>query len=235
MESRKSRLDRFVSSKTGINRRDVRLLVAKKRILINSVPATDINQVIGQFDHIQLDEQVLQNNQAVYVMLNKPTGVVSATVDNQHRTVLDLLPQYPNTNLHIVGRLDLNSSGLLLLTNNGEWSRKVTSPEHKVTKRYLVTLEKPITKEYAPAFAEGMYFPFENITTQPAKLIQTGDNEAVVHLTEGKYHQIKRMFGRFRNPVLKLHRLSIGELMLDQQLQPGEYRELTQEEVSLLA
>ncbi|MCP4596807.1 16S rRNA pseudouridine(516) synthase [Neptuniibacter sp.] len=235
MESRKSRLDRFISVHTGINRRDVRLLIAQKRILINSEPATDINQVIGQFDQISLDDELLQNNQPIYIMMHKPVGVVSATVDEQHKTVLDLLDCDNKEQLHIVGRLDLNTSGLLLLTNNGEWSRNLTSPEHKVAKRYHVTLENPITDDYAPAFAAGMYFPFEDITTQPAELVKTGEREAQVSLTEGKYHQIKRMFGRFRNPVIGLHREAIGGLELDCGLAPGESRELTMEEVELLS
>ncbi len=235
MESRKSRLDRFISAKTDFNRRDVRLLIAQKRILINSEPATHINQVIGQFDSISFDDRLLQNNHPIYIMMNKPVGVVSATVDEQHKTVLDLLDCENKEQLHIVGRLDLNTSGLLLLTNNGEWSRKLTSPEHKVVKRYQVTLENPITDEYAPAFTAGMYFPFEDITTQPAELIKTGEREVQVSLTEGKYHQIKRMFGRFRNPVIGLHREAIGGLELDSGLAPGESRELTMEEVELLS
>jgi 16S rRNA pseudouridine516 synthase len=234
MQSKKNRLDRFISVQTGINRKDVRLLLAKKRIKVNGTLASDINQVVGQFDKIELDDKVLQDNQAIYLMLHKPVGVVSATKDDQHKTVLDLLPpEYKG--LHITGRLDLNSSGLILLTNNGEWSSALTSPDKKVAKVYEVTLEKPLTNEYIQAFADGMYFAYEEITTRPAQLEIISEYVARVSLEEGRYHQIKRMFGRFRNQVLKLHRLSIGALILDNSLAPGESRQLTLKELASLS
>jgi 16S rRNA pseudouridine516 synthase len=161
-------------------------------------------------------------------MMNKPIGVVSATKDEQHKTVMDLLVEKNiNTDdLHVVGRLDLNSSGLLLLTNDGDWSRALMSPEKKVAKVYEVTLENPITDECIQAFANGMYFSYEDITTKPAQLEKLSECVAKVTLEEGRYHQIKRMFGRFRNPVLALHRVSIGEIKLDTDLAPGECRSI---------
>ena len=161
-------------------------------------------------------------------MMNKPIGVVSATKDEQHKTVMDLLVEKNiNTDdLHIVGRLDLHSSGLLLLTNDGDWSRALMSPEKKVAKVYEVTLENPITDECIQAFANGMYFSYEDITTKPAQLEKLSECVAKVTLEEGRYHQIKRMFGRFRNPVLALHRVSIGEIELDDGLAPGESRSI---------
>ena len=131
--------------------------------------------------------------------------------------------------------MDLNSSGLLLLTNHGEWSRSLTSPEKKVSKVYEVRVEKPVNEECIRAFAEGIYFPFEDITTLPAGLEKLSDTLVRVSLMEGKYHQIKRMFGRFRNPVLALHRVSIGSLQLDSELQPGDSRELTADEIERLS
>ncbi len=234
MQSNKHRLDRFISVTTGINRKHVRLLLAQKRILVNGNSAKDTNQVIGQFDKIELDQQILQNQKPIYLMVHKPVGVVSATKDNQHKTIIDILPSNYQ-NLHICGRLDLNSSGLLLLTNDGEWSRALTSPENKIEKVYEVMLENSLTEEYAPAFAKGMYFSYEGITTRPATLEVVSENIARVTLEEGRYHQIKRMFGRFRNPVVKLHRISIGPIVLDSTLALGEYRELTQKELQQLS
>jgi len=234
MQSNKHRLDRFISVTTGINRKHVRLLLAQKRILINGEPASEINQVIGQFDKVELDNQVLQNQKPIYLMVHKPVGVVSATKDDRHKTIIDTLPSNYQV-LHICGRLDLNSSGLLLLTNDGEWSRALTSPENKIEKVYEVTLKNPLTEEYAPAFAKGMYFSYEDITTRPATLEVVSENIARVTLEEGRYHQIKRMFGRFRNPVIKLHRVSIGAIMLCSTLAPGEYRELTHKEFEQLS
>lgn len=168
-------------------------------------------------------------------MLNKPVGVVCATVDKHHKTVIDLLEHPSKDELHIVGRLDLNTSGLVLLTNDSRWSERLMSPEHKVAKKYLVKLEQPITKEqsqrYIEAFAKGMYFGFEDITTLPARLMIIDEYNVEIKLFEGKYHQIKRMFGRFQNPVIGLHRESVGSLVLDENLAVGESRSLTTDEV----
>lgn len=232
MQSKRARLDRFISHHLGINRKYVRLMLAQKRVSVDGVAACNIDQPVDEFSRIAVDGQVLQANTPAYVMLNKPVGVVSATKDEQHRTVIDLLEREDKASLHIVGRLDLNSSGLLLLTNDGRWSRELTSPHNKVTKVYQVTLENPISEEYIAAFEEGMYFAYENIITQPAKLEILSEYVAKVSLTEGRYHQIKRMFGRFRNPVLQLHRTSIGALLLDPELAPSHSRDLTAHETT---
>ncbi|SIT03144.1 16S rRNA pseudouridine(516) synthase [Neptunomonas antarctica] len=232
MQSKRGRLDRYLSVKVNINRKDVRLMLAQQRVCVDGRVAIDIDQAINEFSHITLDDQILQANMATYVMMNKPVGVVSATKDEQHRTVIDLLDRPDRAGLHIVGRLDLNSSGLLLLTNDGRWSSGLTSPDKKVTKVYRVTLENPLSQEYIEAFAAGMYFAYEDITTRPALLEIITDKVAQVSLTEGRYHQIKRMFGRFRNPVLQLHRISVGPLLLDPALAPGESRELTAHEIT---
>ncbi|MGY8869980.1 MAG: pseudouridine synthase [Pseudomonadales bacterium] len=231
MQSKRGRLDRFLSSHLSMNRKDVRLFLAQKRVSVDGVIALNIDQPVDEFSHIVLDNQlVLQAHEPVYIMMHKPIGVVSATKDDQHRTVIDLLDRPDKATLHIVGRLDLNTSGLLLLTNDGRWSRQLTSPENKVTKSYKVTLQNSLTEEYIKAFTQGMYFSYENITTEPAGLEIISEYVAHVDLTEGRYHQIKRMFGRFRNPVLQLHRMSIGYLSLDSALQPGESRDLTPQE-----
>jgi 16S rRNA pseudouridine516 synthase len=236
VQSKKSRLDRFLSVKTGTPKGDIRLLLAQKRVQVDGRVATDAQQVIDQFSHIALDGEILQSNIRRYVMLNKPVGVVSATKDDQHTTVLDLLSEYNNgefyaPDLHIVGRLDLNSSGLLLLTNDGEWSRHLMSPENKVAKVYEVTVENPITDECIQAFSDGIYFPFEDITTKPAKLERISECVGRVTLEEGRYHQIKRMFGRFRNPVLKLHRTAVGKFQLDDKLLAGQAKTLSNQRI----
>jgi 16S rRNA pseudouridine516 synthase len=233
MLGKKHRLDRFISAKTATPKSEVRLMLAQKRIHVDGQLAIDINQPIDQFSHVVIDGNVLQNNSRKHIMMNKPVGVVSATKDKQHKTVMDLLCEEDAADLHIVGRLDLNSSGLLLLTNDGDWSRALMSPENKVSKVYEVTLENPVTQNYIQAFAEGMYFSYEDITTKPAQLERISECIARVTLEEGRYHQIKRMFGRFRNPVLALHRVSIGEIELDNGLAPGEYRVLRENEINL--
>ena len=117
----KTRLDRFISQKKGLNKRDVRLILAQGRVTVDGIIANDIQQIIQPFTSVIFDGEKLQSAQACYLMLNKPTGVVSATIDNQHKTVIDLLKHPLKHSLHIVGRLDLNSSGLLLLTNDSAW------------------------------------------------------------------------------------------------------------------
>ena len=235
MQSKHARLDRFISARTGIKRHDVKRLLAQGRIVVDGNTANDAQQRIGEFNHISLDGQVLQANTACYIMLNKPGGVASATKDSQHPTVIDLLDHPLRLDLHIVGRLDFNSTGLLLLTNDGRWSRRITSPDNKISKCYRVTLEDPVTPEYITAFSQGMYFSYENLTTQAAELKIISEKVTEVSLTEGRYHQIKRMFGRFQNRVTQLHRLSIGNLWLDDHLAAGQSRELTASEVAALA
>jgi len=230
----KTRLDRFISLKKNINKRDVRLLLAQKRVVVDGEIATNTQQIIQPFTSVIFDGELLQNNKAFYLMLNKPTGVVSATKDKIHKTVIDLLSHPQKDSLHITGRLDLNSSGLILLTNDSNWSRKLMLPDSKVTKLYHVTTEKIITPEYISFFKAGMYFPYEDITTKPVNLKILSEYSAELELTEGRYHQIKRMFGRFRNPVLKIHRLSVGSITLDPTLTLGESRNLSNNEIHAL-
>lgn len=208
-------------------------MLAKGRVKVDGKLARDIDQIVDEFSHICMDDKVLQANTASYVMLHKPVGVVSATIDDKHRTVIDLLERDDKESLHIVGRLDLNTSGLLLLTNDGRWSKQLMDPEHKVGKLYRVHLQNPLTSEYISGFAKGMYFEFEDITTLPAELEIIDSHTALVTLYEGRYHQIKRMFGRFRNPVIGLHRISVGNIVLDDSLQAGESRALTIDEITL--
>lgn len=227
MLSHRTRLDRFLNIERGISRKDLRPILAQGRVTVDGVPATHMNQLVQQFSHIALDEQVLRTNTPIYLMLNKPPGVVSATKDDKHQTVIDLLKTSDREKLHIVGRLDYNSTGLLLLTNDGRWSRALTNPESRVVKRYRVTLERPITEDMVTAFSRGMHFRFENITTRPAELTIVSERIAEVSLVEGRYHQIKRMFGRYQNAVLALHRIAIGGLSLDPALRPTQSRTLT--------
>jgi len=232
MASKRARLSRFLSAKTGISQKAFRPILAQGRVQVDGSVATDSQQLIDEFSHITFDDQVLQANTPVYLMMNKPAGVVSATKDDQHKTVTELLDRVDCDTLHIVGRLDFNSTGLLLLTNDSRWSRQLMKPEEKVEKLYRVTLQKPLDQNTVDAFAEGMYFKYEDITTRPAKLNIISDYVAEVSLIEGRYHQIKRMFGRFDNQVLELHRIAVGNLKLDPKLAPGESRELSAKEVN---
>lgn len=230
MRAKTHRLDRFISQNSQFKKDDVRLLIAQQRIVVDGQLAQSIRQQVTQFSAVLLDGQCLQKNQPVYLMLNKPSGVVSATKDQQHRTVLDVIAHRQKDQLHIVGRLDLNTTGMLLLTNDGAWSRQVSLPESELTKTYEVTVARPLTDEYIARFRQGIYFAYEGITTQPADLEILSEYSARLTLTEGKYHQVKRMFGYFRNQVLALHRSSVGPVQLGG-LELGQSRELTAQEL----
>ncbi|WP_286272643.1 pseudouridine synthase [Thalassotalea hakodatensis] len=228
----RQRLDKRISQALNISRKDVKRLLAKQEISVDGVTTQNADEIVNKFSKIIVTTQLLPFEEAYYLMLNKPKGVVSATKDNKHQTVINLL-NFPYKNeLHIVGRLDLNSTGLILLTNDSRWSEQITNPSAKVEKQYLVTVDKPITQDYATAFAQGMYFEYENATTLPAQLEILTSYKALVIIQEGKYHQIKRMFGRFQNKVLSIHRISVGHITLDKNLKAGDSRSLSVEEIN---
>lgn len=187
---------------------------------------------IDRFSRIMLDGEVLQEKEAIYLMLHKPAGYLSATTDPLHPTVIELIDHPLRDELHLAGRLDRASTGLLLLTNDGRWSKLVTEPVEEIAKVYRVTTRDVIALETAAIFAAGIYFAYEDLTTRPALLEILGEREALLTIHEGRYHQVKRMFHAVGNQVLALHRESIGLLVLDD-LKPGMSRRLTAEEVAL--
>ncbi|MEX6503537.1 16S rRNA pseudouridine(516) synthase [Pseudomonas zhanjiangensis] len=226
------RLDRFLSNLPRFNRQDARQLLAGGRVRLDGQPCFDGRREVRIFSRVELDEEVLQAGKAArYFMLHKPIGVVSATEHPEHRTVLDLLDEPDTHDLHLAGRLDLNTSGLLLITNDGQWSRRVTAPQNKQPKVYLVDTEDPIDPACVEVFAAGLYFRFEDLVTRPAELEILAPRRARLTLHEGRYHQVKRMFGHFQNKIVDLHRVSMGALQLDERLCPGQYRALEADEI----
>ncbi|PUA45809.1 16S rRNA pseudouridine(516) synthase [Pseudomonas protegens] len=229
------RLDRFLSNLPRFNRQQVRLLLVQRRVRIDGQPVSDPRAEVSEFSRVELDEEVLQAGKpARYFMLHKPMGCVSATRDPEHRTVLELIHEPHPQELHIAGRLDYNTTGLMLITNDGQWSRRLTQPQTKLPKLYYVETEDEIGPEYIQTFAEGLYFAFEDLTTLPAQLQILGPRSARLSIVEGRYHQVKRMFGHFNNKVLRLHRERMGPLLLDERLAPGEYRPLSADEIRLI-
>ena len=226
------RVDRFLSNLPRFNRQQVRLLLVEKRVRVDGKVVSDPHAEVLEFSRVEVDEEVLQvGKPARYFMLHKPPGCVSATRDPEHPTVLDLIHEPDKQDLHIAGRLDFNTTGLMLITNDGSWSRRLTQPQTKLPKVYYVETEQEIGPEYALKFTEGLYFAFEDLTTQPAELIVLGPTSARLSIVEGRYHQVKRMFGHFDNKVLRLHRERMGLLELDAALAPGHYRALTEAEI----
>ncbi|RWW91115.1 hypothetical protein BHE74_00000317 [Ensete ventricosum] len=226
------RVDRFLSNLPRFNRKQVRLLLVERRVTVDGVAVSDPHHEVREFSQVCVDDEVLQTGKSArYFMLHKPQGCVSATSDPQHPTVLDLLDEPDTHDLHIAGRLDFNTTGLMLITNDGQWSRRLTQPQTKLPKVYLVETEQVIGPEYAVTFKAGLYFAFEDLTTQPAELELLGPTTARLGIIEGRYHQVKRMFGHFNNKVIGLHRERMGPLVLDAALAPGEYRALTDDEI----
>ena len=224
------RLDRFIAQHTEHGRRVIRPMLAAGRVMVDGVIEKNTQREIGEFTQVSIDGKLLRRNQAVYIMLHKPAGYLSATIDEQHPTVMELIDS-PVT-LHIAGRLDRATTGLLLLTNDGKWSRQLTEPKEGISKVYLVETAETITPETHELFAKGIYFAYEDLTTQPAGLEILAAKQCKLTICEGRYHQVKRMFHAAGNRVTALHRLSVGNIVLDPDLKPGEYRELTEKEKS---
>ena len=223
------RLDRFLYHHTDYGRKEIRRLLASGRVQVEGDVEKDTQRDISDFTQVHLDGKLLREDTACYIMLNKPAGYLSATTDPEHPTVMELI-DVPQT-LHIAGRLDRATTGLLILTNDGKWSRALTEPKENVPKVYVVEVEKPITEETSAQFSTGIYFAYEDLTTAPADLEILNDRKVKLTIYEGRYHQVKRMFHAVGNRVTSLHRESMGGIFLDSELQPGEYRELTEEEI----
>ncbi|WP_447590688.1 pseudouridine synthase [Aquipseudomonas campi] len=227
------RLDRFLSNQPRFSRLDARQLLASGRVRVDGQVSRDGRDEVRAFSRVEVDDELLQAGKpARYFMLHKPAGVVSATQHPEHRTVLDLLDEPDIQDLHIGGRLDLTTTGLLIITNDGLWSRRLTEPRSRLGKTYRVETEQPIGNEYIDAFARGLYFAYEDLTTLPAELEILDSHTARLTLHEGRYHQVKRMFGHFNNKVLRLHRERMGPLVLDPALAVGQYRSLSESEIT---
>ena len=196
-------------------------------------------QINEERDEIRFDGQVLEYEEFVYYIMNKPKGVISATEDSKHRTVLDLLDDLARTKeVFPVGRLDIDTHGLLLLTNDGQLAHALLSPKRHVDKTYLAQVKGIMSQEDVETFAKGI--PLKDFTCQPAKLeilsVDSGKDESQVRVTiaEGKFHQVKRMVSYCGKEVVDLQRLTMGTLALDENLERGEWRRLTKEELEVL-
>jgi len=218
------RLDRFVGKWAGMGKRRTREFFEGGRVLINGAIEEDGQMEVGKFDRVEVDGEVLQDSQARYVMMNKPLGVVSATVDAEHKTVVDLVTEDWAGELHLAGRLDRFTTGLVILTNDSAYSESLTEPERKVGKRYRVGLDGELRDEVVEALEAGVWFAKEKITTSPAQVEVLGGSECLLTIYEGKHHQVKRMFAQFELKVKSLHREAIGRLELPEDLEPGEWR-----------
>lgn len=230
------KLDRLIAKHRSLGRSEAHRLISSGCVRVDAAICTANQHEVDRFTQVELETEVVQQaERALYLMMHKPGGVVSATVDVEHETAIDLIDDPDKHTLHIAGRLDRWSTGLLLLTNDGRWSKQLMDAQSKVPKTYIVETDAPIPSEAVTAFERGFHFAAEDITTLPCELVILGECRARVTLHEGRHHQIKRMFGRVGCFVTALHRESIGGLTLPEDLAPGQWRELTAEERLALA
>ncbi|MEW8606521.1 MAG: 16S rRNA pseudouridine(516) synthase RsuA [Candidatus Thiodiazotropha sp.] len=227
------RIDRFISNATALSRSQVQRVIRAGRVRIDGVQIKKASTPVSLDAEVYLDESMVAPPMPRYFMLNKPIGVVSASHDPSHRTVLDLIDVPRRDALHIVGRLDIDTSGLVLVTDDGQWSHRITAPSKRCRKCYRVALAEPLGDQQATRLAAGLLLRGESKPTRPAVIERLSESELRLTVTEGRYHQVKRMFAALGNHVVALHRESIGELHLDHSLEPGAYRPLLPQEIAL--
>lgn len=231
------RLDKFLAHVTGNSRSDVKKFLKQKEVRVDGEIVTsagfhvDVDQhVVTVFD----DELFYQKY--VYMMMNKPQGYLSATKDGQDATVMELLDEYYDRfDLSIAGRLDKDTEGLLILTNDGQFLHNIITPKKQVYKKYIAHIEDELTTENIASLESGVVIKDGRdalFTTAPAKIRVVADGEVEIEICEGKFHQVRRMFASVGCKVVYLKRLAIGRLMLDEYLELGEYRELSEEELN---
>lgn len=228
------RLDKIIASQGEYSRKEVKKLVSQGRVVVNDKIVRKSDEKFDtETDIIKIDGVKFDFSKYIYLVLNKPKGYVSATRDNKDETVMKLLPeQYLNREIFPAGRLDKDTTGLMILTDDGTFAHNILSPRKHVKKIYLVTIDIPVTEEMKKGFEDGI--ELNDGKCKSAELEILGENIAKVTLREGRYHQIKRMFGIFGAKVIELRRVKMGDFELPSDLKMGECRELSKEELLML-
>lgn len=226
------RIDAFISQNSDYSRKDIQRLIKQNRVTLNGDIVKKGQTACSDTDIVAVDQTPIVEIPPRYFMLHKPKGYVCANSDAEHPTVLDLIHEPQKQLLQIAGRLDLDTTGLVLLTDDGNWNHLVTSPKKSLEKCYRVTTADAISQDAVTLFKGGILLRSEDKPTLPAKLNLIDTHHANLYICEGKYHQVKRMFAATGNKVTELHRHQIGKIVLDPQLAEGEYRALTSTELS---
>lgn len=227
------RLDKFLCEAGAGTRSEVKQLIKKGAVTVNGEVEKAADRKVKEEDHVTLYDRTLSFQKFRYYLLHKPSGVITATEDGRERTVMELLQGIDTKDLFPVGRLDKDTEGLLLLTNDGALAHRLLSPRKHVDKTYFVRTKLPLSEEAAERLAEGVDIGDEKLT-MPAIVKRLGDTELELTIREGRFHQIKRMLSAVDNEVVYLKRLSMGTLRLPADLTPGAYRALTEEELRQL-
>ena len=228
------RLDRYIANATELSRKQARQCIHDGRVTLDDTTARVNQAPVGAHSRVTLDGNVLRPVGLRYFMLHKPPGVICANHDAQHTTVIDLLAVEAKETLQIAGRLDIDTTGLVLLTDDGQWNHRLTSPRRQCTKEYHVTTAQAITPSQVDQLSRGVTLLHEDRPTRPARLELTDSCQAKLYITEGRYHQVKRMFAAVGNAVIRLHRNAVGEIRLDESLRPGEFRALAPAEIEAI-
>jgi 16S rRNA pseudouridine516 synthase len=226
------RLDKFIGQATDFSRREIHILIKRGAVQVNGETVSKAALQLQVQDLVTLDDEPILQPQTRYLMLHKPAGYVCANSDSEHPTVLDLIDLPNKGSLQVVGRLDIDTTGLVLLTDDGQWNHRITAPKSECAKTYLVTTADPIDARTQTLFAEGILLHGEPKATRPAQLELLDTHCARITIHEGKYHQVKRMFAAAGNRVVTLHRESIGHIQLDPTLEQSQYRTLTPAEIA---
>jgi len=226
------RLDKFICESTELTRSEAKNVIRKGMINNQAGTLRSGAYKVTADDIIEMKGQVLKVRGFRYLMLNKPPGFISSNVDEQMPSLLNLIEIEKKQNVFIAGRLDADTTGLVLITDDGQWSHQVTSPRKKCEKRYRVHLQESVDQSTVKQFAEGIQLKSEPQPCLPAKLELITETEVLLTISEGKYHQVKRMFAAVGNLVTKLHREQIGNVQLDADLALGESRFLTEQEIN---
>ncbi|WP_114784718.1 16S rRNA pseudouridine(516) synthase RsuA [Vibrio tetraodonis] len=227
------RLDKYLCDALGATRKEATKIIKSGDVTVNDVIQKSGSVKVTHNCVVEWQGREIQKPGPRYIMLFKPDGFVCSHEDGFNQTAFMLLDEVKMEDLHFAGRLDVDTTGLVLITDDGKWSHRITSPKHKCEKTYRVWLADPIGSDYAEKLTHGIELRNEKMPTLPAKLeiLDPKENELLLTITEGKYHQVKRMFAALGNKVEHLHRERIGQIELDENLEPGEYRFLTQEEI----
>ena len=227
------RLDKYICQATSLTRSQAKKAISRGKITSNSETIRSSAYKVSENEAICLDGKPISVRGQRYIMLNKPQDFICSTVDEQLPSILNLIDVEKREQLFIAGRLDADTTGLTLITDDGQWSHAITSPKRQCQKRYRAELAEPIEQSAIEQFKQGLQLHNEPELTRPATLEIIAPHEVVVTISEGKYHQVKRMFAAVGNKVVELHREAIGNLELDSDLGPGEWRYLTDEEAKL--
>lgn len=229
------RLDKFLCDNTDLTRTHARRQLQQGEVTVNGVVVKKGAQQLAEHDEVAWGGEVITSQGLRYLMLYKPEGYICSNVDELYPSVMNLIQLPAKASLHVAGRLDADTTGLVLMTDDGQWSHRITSPHHACDKVYRVDLAEPLISEAEQYCREGLMLHGETMPTRPARLERVSDTQVRLTIQEGRHHQVKRMMAALGNRVVALHREQVGAVKLDPDLKKAHWRMLTDEEVAALA